>query len=71
MPKAVIVPPPSRATDDGEMSEAGIAGWLIALIAVACVLFILVLLFREGRSVGWLTHRSVISEIPCAITYQS
>ena len=46
-----MVPQPSNATED-EMSEAGIAGWLIALIAVACVLFILVLLFRDGRLVG-------------------
>ena len=43
-----MVPPPSRATEDEDMSEAGIAGWLIALIAFACVLFILVLMFREG-----------------------
>ena len=46
---AVVVPPPSKATEDEVMSEAGIAGWLIAVIAVACVLFILLLLFREGR----------------------
>ena len=45
----VVVPPPSKATEDEVMSEAGIAGWLIAVIAVACVLFILLLLFREGR----------------------
>ena len=40
----ILVPPPSRATED-EMSEAGIAGWLVALIAVACVIFILALMF--------------------------
>ena len=49
MATAVVVPPPSKATEDEVMSEAGIAGWLIAVIAVACVLFILLLLFREGR----------------------
>jgi hypothetical protein len=42
VPAALGPPPP---TPDDRISESGIAAWLIALVAIACVLFILVLTF--------------------------